>query len=237
MKIFLDDLVEEMSPPLPGAPVQLWSPDPARFSILAAVPGEEEEEEKQRVSQLQRKPQPRDFISHQFMPVPAVPREDTSTLPSPTLPFTLPSLTTSSPPFSSTPSTPLSSTFSPPFSSNPGSLRLQDEPSFLRELVDVVQEELSRRPKQTESTISNLPSFNSFSNPSSTNSIKNIPSPKFFSDPHSLKINSKLASGSKSSTRKAYRSCHGSCVQKFCLPVQDLQVYETCQSKCRDLCL
>ena len=235
MKIFLDDLDEEMSPPLPGAPVQFWSPDPARFSILAAVPGEEEEE--QQVSQLQRKPQPGDFISRQFMPVPAVPREDTSTLPSPTLPFTLPSLTSSSPSFSSTPSPPLISTFSPPFSSNPGSLRLQDEPSFLPELVDVNQEELSRRPKQAVSTISNLPSFNSFSNPSSPNSIKNNPSPKFISDPPSLKINSKPVSGSKSSTRKAYRSCHGSCVQKFCLPVQDLQIYETCQSKCRNLCL
>ena len=207
--------MEEMSPPLPEAPIQLWSPDPSRFSILAAVPGGEDQEESQILSKTPRGT----FAPRRFSPVPAVPREDIPTLPSPSLPVTLPSLTTPS-------------TTSPP-SSNSSPQRFRDQPSFLPELVDAVHVELSRRPKQAESTVSNLSSPNSIpEDPFSKNSSNTAPPQGSISS-----SGSGSRSSSSSRERKAYKKCQGSCVQRFCLPVQDLQVYETCQNKCRDLCL
>jgi len=40
----------------------------------------------------------------------------------------------------------------------------------------------------------------------------------------------------KESTRKQFKKCHGRCVQKFCLPVEDLQVFESCSNKCKGIC-
>jgi len=36
--------------------------------------------------------------------------------------------------------------------------------------------------------------------------------------------------------RKAFKRCHGKCVQKFCLPIDDLGIYDTCSSKCKGIC-
>merc|ERR1712025_1026522 len=43
-----------------------------------------------------------------------------------------------------------------------------------------------------------------------------------------------IKKGSKS--RKEFKRCQSKCVQQFCLPVEDLQVYEGCVEKCKDLC-
>merc|ERR550525_1131486 len=33
--------------------------------------------------------------------------------------------------------------------------------------------------------------------------------------------------------RKQFKRCHGKCVQKFCLPIESLSVYDTCSAKCK----
>jgi len=37
-------------------------------------------------------------------------------------------------------------------------------------------------------------------------------------------------------SRKKFRKCQGKCVQQFCLPVEDLNVYEKCVEKCKTFC-
>ena len=37
--------------------------------------------------------------------------------------------------------------------------------------------------------------------------------------------------------RRFFRSCHGKCVQKTCLPVLKISVYTTCVENCRESCL
>jgi len=36
--------------------------------------------------------------------------------------------------------------------------------------------------------------------------------------------------------RKKFRKCHGKCVQQFCLPIGNLNVYAKCVEKCKQLC-
>jgi len=36
--------------------------------------------------------------------------------------------------------------------------------------------------------------------------------------------------------RKKFKKCHGRCVQKFCLPIGDISVYEACTANCKDIC-
>jgi len=36
--------------------------------------------------------------------------------------------------------------------------------------------------------------------------------------------------------RKQFKRCHGKCVQKFCLPIDSLTVYDTCSAKCKGIC-
>ena len=36
--------------------------------------------------------------------------------------------------------------------------------------------------------------------------------------------------------RKKFKKCHGKCVQKFCLPISELSVYEACSDKCKNIC-
>ena len=36
--------------------------------------------------------------------------------------------------------------------------------------------------------------------------------------------------------RKQFKRCHGKCVQKFCLPVGSLSVFDKCTNKCRGIC-
>ena len=36
--------------------------------------------------------------------------------------------------------------------------------------------------------------------------------------------------------RKQFKRCHGKCVQKFCLPVGVLSVFDNCTNKCRGIC-
>ena len=36
--------------------------------------------------------------------------------------------------------------------------------------------------------------------------------------------------------RKAFKRCHGKCVQKFCLPIDDLGIYDSCTEKCKGIC-
>merc|ERR1711962_1814448 len=40
----------------------------------------------------------------------------------------------------------------------------------------------------------------------------------------------------KKEKRKKFKRCQGRCVQKFCLPVGNLTVYEECVNKCKDFC-
>ena len=40
----------------------------------------------------------------------------------------------------------------------------------------------------------------------------------------------------KEEARKKFKRCHGRCVQQFCLPVNDLNVYAKCVDKCKGLC-
>ena len=39
-----------------------------------------------------------------------------------------------------------------------------------------------------------------------------------------------------SDARRAYKRCHGKCVQKFCLPVTSLSVFDECTAKCGGIC-
>jgi len=39
-----------------------------------------------------------------------------------------------------------------------------------------------------------------------------------------------------SEQRKSFKKCHGKCVQKFCLPIEDLNVYDSCSEKCKGIC-
>jgi len=36
--------------------------------------------------------------------------------------------------------------------------------------------------------------------------------------------------------RKQFKRCHGKCVQKFCLPIEDLGVFDKCTEKCKGIC-
>merc|ERR1712110_73065 len=36
--------------------------------------------------------------------------------------------------------------------------------------------------------------------------------------------------------RKQFKRCHGKFVQKFCLPIDSLTVYDTCSAKCKGIC-
>jgi len=36
--------------------------------------------------------------------------------------------------------------------------------------------------------------------------------------------------------RKQFKRCHGKCVQKFCLPINELTVFDNCSSKCKGIC-
>lgn len=40
----------------------------------------------------------------------------------------------------------------------------------------------------------------------------------------------------KKEIRKKFKRCHSRCVQQFCLPVENLNVYEECLGKCKSLC-
>merc|ERR1711892_878195 len=39
-----------------------------------------------------------------------------------------------------------------------------------------------------------------------------------------------------SEERKQFKRCHGKCVQKFCLPVGNLAVFDKCTDKCKGIC-
>ena len=39
-----------------------------------------------------------------------------------------------------------------------------------------------------------------------------------------------------SDARRAYKRCHGKCVQKFCLPVTSLALFDECTAKCGGIC-
>eukprot|EP00091_Calanus_sinicus_P024356 TRINITY_DN8671_c0_g1_i1.p2 TRINITY_DN8671_c0_g1~~TRINITY_DN8671_c0_g1_i1.p2 ORF type:complete len:159 (-),score=26.24 TRINITY_DN8671_c0_g1_i1:40-516(-) len=39
-----------------------------------------------------------------------------------------------------------------------------------------------------------------------------------------------------SKERKQFKRCHGKCVQKFCLPVGNLSVFDKCTEKCKGVC-
>lgn len=45
-----------------------------------------------------------------------------------------------------------------------------------------------------------------------------------------------LSQEDKKKARRKFKRCHGKCVQKFCLPVGNLSVYDKCVGKCRGLC-
>ena len=45
-----------------------------------------------------------------------------------------------------------------------------------------------------------------------------------------------LSQEDKKAARRKFKRCHGKCVQKFCLPVGNLSVYDKCVDKCRGLC-
>ena len=45
-----------------------------------------------------------------------------------------------------------------------------------------------------------------------------------------------LSQEEKKAARRKFKRCHGKCVQKFCLPVGNLSVYDKCVDKCRGLC-
>lgn len=36
--------------------------------------------------------------------------------------------------------------------------------------------------------------------------------------------------------RKQFKRCHGKCVQKFCLPINELTVFDSCSTKCKGIC-
>eukprot|EP00092_Neocalanus_flemingeri_P073840 GFUD01091202.1.p1 GENE.GFUD01091202.1~~GFUD01091202.1.p1 ORF type:complete len:356 (+),score=93.31 GFUD01091202.1:54-1121(+) len=39
-----------------------------------------------------------------------------------------------------------------------------------------------------------------------------------------------------SAGRKQFKRCHGKCVQKFCLPIDSLSVFDKCTDKCKGIC-
>jgi len=41
---------------------------------------------------------------------------------------------------------------------------------------------------------------------------------------------------SQKEERRRFKKCHGRCVQKFCLPVGILSVFEACTEKCKGIC-
>ena len=41
---------------------------------------------------------------------------------------------------------------------------------------------------------------------------------------------------SQKEERRSFKKCHGRCVQKFCLPVGILSVFEACTEKCKGIC-
>jgi len=41
----------------------------------------------------------------------------------------------------------------------------------------------------------------------------------------------------KKKARKKFRKCQGQCVQQFCLPVENLDVYAKCVDKCKNICI
>merc|ERR1719323_1356903 len=45
-----------------------------------------------------------------------------------------------------------------------------------------------------------------------------------------------IITSTSSTLRKQFKRCHGKCVQKFCLPIGDLTVYENCSNKCKGIC-
>ena len=45
-----------------------------------------------------------------------------------------------------------------------------------------------------------------------------------------------VITSTSSTLRKQFKRCHGKCVQKFCLPIGDLTVYENCSNKCKGIC-
>jgi len=45
-----------------------------------------------------------------------------------------------------------------------------------------------------------------------------------------------LTAPGPSDARRAYKRCHGKCVQKFCLPVTSLSVFDECTAKCGGIC-
>ena len=45
-----------------------------------------------------------------------------------------------------------------------------------------------------------------------------------------------LSKEDKKAARRKFKRCHGKCVQKFCLPVGNLSVYDKCVDKCRGFC-
>ena len=45
-----------------------------------------------------------------------------------------------------------------------------------------------------------------------------------------------VITSTSSTLRRQFKRCHGKCVQKFCLPIGDLTVYENCSNKCKGIC-
>jgi hypothetical protein len=48
--------------------------------------------------------------------------------------------------------------------------------------------------------------------------------------------NDVVINNASSILRKQFKRCHGKCVQKFCLPVEEIPVYESCSNKCKGIC-
>ena len=53
-------------------------------------------------------------------------------------------------------------------------------------------------------------------------------------DASSVKIEKSLINAKEE--RRRFKKCHGRCVQKFCLPVGNLTVFENCSVKCKGIC-
>jgi len=66
--------------------------------------------------------------------------------------------------------------------------------------------------------------------PAPTPAPSQAPSPDFAPVPPNI------ISDPSTETRKKFKRCHGRCVQKFCLPVTELTVYQNCVDKCKSLC-
>jgi len=63
-----------------------------------------------------------------------------------------------------------------------------------------------------------------------------LPSTPTPSAVNSVSNNIAPAAPSKKAARKAFKRCHGKCVQKRCLPIGDLVVYEKCVVACTKVC-